>query len=323
MNKSKAISLLLISSFMLSSTSCTMGEKKKVLEVVDNYAQAITDADLDAIQDLLKSDNKYEDIVCTYVNNYQDNEDFSDVYEFILDNMTYEIDQDSIVVSKESNTASVNIIYTLIDYMSVMEDLDEGAEPDDYLDELEDNTDNVIHIRQKIELKLVKENWKITDSDYENILEVYEFYEEIFKSGFFRISFVQLTPSEFENCLDEFGIDEDNIFINLDSTGYVALVYTDYTSMTYFNFSNDASFDAYVDSIREILDGNDPFSSYRNVSPESYIDDDTGYVCLLESNSTRISEITYISGNSVLSFSSMNNDSELIEFLDFIGYPHP
>ncbi|MCQ2505294.1 MAG: hypothetical protein MJ103_08675 [Saccharofermentans sp.] len=322
MNRSKAVSLLLISSFMLSSTSCTMGEKKKVLEVVDNYAQAIMDADLGDIDDFLKSDDEYEEIVCSYVKKYEDREDYSDIFECILNNMSYEINKDSIVASKESKKALVNITFTMIDYMSVYEDLDEDADLDDFLDELEDNTDNVIHIRQKIELNLVKDEWKIVDTDYENLLEVYEFYEDICKNTITGLNGYTMTPDEFENYLDEFGINEDDIYSDLNEYDYSAFTYTEETVIIYMIMANESELNSTVTSLWDEMEaGNGSFSDLT-IDSDSYFGIDSAYFCGRDRNDN-ISVIFYRSGNSLLILNSMHDDTELLAFLDLIGYPHP
>ncbi len=318
MNKSKAISLLLISSFMLSSTSCNSNKKEMIIDVVDKYAEAILNSDFDSLDDCLEHDHKFDDIVCGYVEHYMEKEEYVNAYETILNNMSYEIDSDSLEINIIRKEATIDIIYTITDYMSIYEDLGEGEDMHDYLEALEHSTNNIVYISQELQLSLVEGEWLIADSDYENILEVYEFYEDVANNVIFIPQFSLMSSDELANCLYNFRISPSDVFYI--SQGDVYLVMYDSNSLSVYYSDNSVNpEETYGSIINTVLD-----ADYGEVDPHSYYDGNTGYACLVDNDSNVIWTIVYLQGDRILTVNNLSDDdSRLIAFLDYIGLPHP
>ena len=178
MKKAKAVSMLLIASVLMSMTGCS-GAKKQVIAAADEYAKAILEADAGDIADLV--DDGDEEVLESFFDMYSSNEDLQEVYDFILENASYEIDKKSVEVKDKK--ASAVIVFTMVDYMDVYDDLDDDAEAEDYLEALEDAADSTCEVELKVSFKLVKDEWKIVDDDHEDLQEFYEFYPEIYDLG--------------------------------------------------------------------------------------------------------------------------------------------
>ena len=318
MNKTKAISLLLISSFMLSSTSCNSNKKEMIIDVADKYAEAILNSDFDSLDDCLEHDHKFDDIVCGYVEHYMEKEEYVNAYETILNNMSYEIDSDSLEINIIRKEATIDIIYTITDYMSIYEDLGEDEDMHDYLEDLEHSTNNIVYISQELQLSLVEGEWLIADNDYENILEVYEFYEDVANNVIFIPQFSLMSSDELANCLYNFRISPSDVFYI--SQGDVYLVMYDSNSLSVYYSDNSVNpEETYGSIINTVLD-----ADYGEVDPHSYYDGNTGYACLVDNDSNMIWTIVYLQGDRILTVNNLSDDdSRLIAFLDSIGLPHP
>ena len=221
MNKKKAVSMLLITSMVMSMTGCS-GTKKKVIAAADEYAKAILEADAGDLADLMEDEDEAEEYLEEFFDKYADDKELQEVYDFILENATYKIDKKAVGVSDKK--ATVRITYTIVDYMTACEELDDGAEAEDLLDELE-NTEDTTTIIQKLDLKLVNDEWKIADDNCEDTIEFYEFYQDISDMGFGKLK--AYTAEEIEDILiDVAGASHSN-FYTYDMTDLETLYYYD------------------------------------------------------------------------------------------------
>ncbi len=303
---------------MLSSTSCNSNKKEMIIDVVDKYAEAILNSDFDSLDDCLEHDYKFDDIVCGYVEHYMEKEEYVNAYETILNNMSYEIDSDSLEINIIRKEATIDIIYTITDYMSIYEDLGEGEDMHDYLEDLEHSTNNIVYISQELQLSLVEGEWLIADNDYENILEVYEFYEDVANNVIFIPQFSLMSSDELANCLYNFRISPSDVFYI--SQGDVYLIMYDSNSLSVYYSDNSVNpEETYESIINTVLD-----ADYGEVDPHSYYDGNTGYACLVDNDSNVIETIVYLQGDRILTVTNLSDDdSRLIAFLDSIGLPHP
>ena len=320
----KTTAVLLAASLMLSSTGCS-NRKKAVLEAAQGYAEAVISGDIDDIAEFMEDDDEFEDAREAYLNKYSSQEDLEDIYEFILENMTYEIDKKSLGISEKK--ATVTVVYTVIDYMDIYED---GDEAEDLLDALEDETDNTFTIKQKIELKPDGDEWKVVDDDQEEILEVYAFYQEIYDLGFGKLR--PLDHDTFEDALAAVfgndGYDLDTMNERYGCRWEFWDDYTDYSLMEYDDIE-DAQ-ENFENAYNELtsLERSNEFSGDLEYSFEN----ETGYILINGTldygySSDHIYGGVYLSDNTVLTviaFGGSSSDSANIDdFLDEIGYPHP
>ena len=231
MKRTKAVSMLLIASVMISMTGCS-GAKKQVIAAADEYAKAILAADAGDIADLMKDSDEAEEALEQFFGRYTSNEDIAEVYDFILENTTYKIDKKSVEV--QDKKASATIVFTMIDYMDVYDELDDDdADAEDFLDALEDATDNTCEVDLKVSFKLNKDEWLVDDKDNEDLMEFYELYTDIAELGLGSLA--KISASDFEEvllgCSD---LDEDDIDSYDGSMySYVTYYYDDYCIICY------------------------------------------------------------------------------------------
>ena len=205
MKKYKTISIILCASMLMSMTGCS-GNKKKILTAADEYANAVIAADIDDLSGFMDDDEEFAEAMEIFMDEYTSKEDLEEVFDFILENTTYTVDKKSLEVTDKK--ASVQITYTMVDYMDVYDDLDDDAEIEDYLEALEDAKDTTIEIDQEVEFELVKDEWKVVDDENESLLEVYEFYPEICDMGWCGIG--ELSFDTFRTACEDI-LFEDNL----------------------------------------------------------------------------------------------------------------
>ena len=276
MKKTKAVSVLLIASLMMSMTGCS-GAKKQVIAAADEYAKAILAADAGDIADLMKDSDEAEEALEQFFGRYTSNEDIAEVYDFILENTTYKIDKKSVEVKDKK--ASATIVFTMIDYMDVYDELDDDdADAEDFLDALEDATDNTCEVDLKVSFKLNKDEWLVDDKDNEDLMEFYELYTDIAELGLGGLA--KISASDFEEvllgCSD---LDEDDIDSYDGSMySYVTYYYDDYCIICYEFEDADEAHDYFDDTYEDYLDMIDDGDFEGNHS--AYIDDTCGYILM-------------------------------------------
>lgn len=329
MKRLKAVSLILAASMVLSLTGCS-GRKKAIFEATDSYAQALISGDIDDLADLMEDDDKFEEEIERYMDRYAKNEDLEDLFDYILENTTYEIDKKSAAVTDKK--AIIKITFTMPDYMCAYEDLDNDDDADDFLDALEDAEDETVTFSQKIEFKLVKDEWKIVDDDFENTLEFYEFYQEISDLGFGKLK--PYTCDEIEDILRDVLDADSRDFDRYGSGSSDSLYYYGNSIMLQaFEFDEDDIDDAaeeFEDLYDEFVDGIEDEGFDGNVSYD--IGDGYGYVLLdgtirSEYYDEHVYGGIYWAENTMLIVSTEGDSSSSREdvdaLLNALGYPTP
>ena len=322
MKKKKILAILLTASLLSSVTGCS-GNKKQILEAVDNYAKALLEADVGDIADLMADGDEFEESFESFQDRYNGKEDLEDVYAFILENTTYKIDTKSVEI--KDKIATVSITFTMVDYMDVYDNLDDDPDAEDFLEELEDNTDNTMEIDQKIELKLVKDEWKIVDDDFENVSEIYEFYGDITSLGLGGITFI--TSDEFTDAVIA-AAGADVHILSEDHYEFMAYTYGG-TSLEIVYMIYDDEEDAIeeyediCDDFRDLVDDGDFEGDYYFDTDYLTVDGTINDGGLLYS---MYGGIYCVDGTIVYAFARDYNSGEkdMAEtFLQEIGYPMP
>ena len=328
MKKTKAVSVLLTASILMSMTGCS-GAKKNVIAAAEEYAGAVLEADAGDIAELMEDDDDAEEFLEEFFNTYLSREDLQEVYDFILENTTYEINKKSVKVKDKK--ASVEITYTMVDYLDVYDDLDDDAEIEDYLDALEDAEDNTMEIDQEIELELDKDEWIIIDDDYENTLEVYEFYQDILDLGWVP-NFPTVTSEDFLNAVNEVLGDSDPYIYDCEfffsSHGSENAVFADIDIEYSYTESAVYSFESRYDGLLTAVQDGSFTGEY-----DCYYDGTTGYIFFHgTSNSSDffrgdIYGAVFLTENFIL-YSYTGIDSQerrdtVDAFLTSLGYPCP
>ena len=330
--KKKLIASVLAASVLLSMSGCSLfdSDNKAVLAVVDEYCQAILEADVDDIVDVMLDGDDYEYQMTSYLSRFTNNKKMADVYEAIEDSMTYKINKSSVHSSKKDKKASVDVIYTMVDYEEIYDIVsDDDGDLDDFIDALEDDKGaHTIEVKQTIKLSMKRDNWLVDDDDIENFLEIYEFFEDV--SSLSWCGFDEITIQQMESTLERlYGSDYKYDYYS-DAASYY-----DYASywgdnMTVYMYIYDDVSDAaeefeyyYYEDIVEDIEDNDFYgkADYSFSGTEGYVvfdgewygDDYYGGF--------------FFTGHMIICCYTYDADnyakSDIDDFLNAIGYPTP
>ncbi len=155
-----------------------------IIDCAEEYAEAVVDADIDDIVDILYKGDSYEDDIEALVEGGEANLYYSDVCDAIQSTMTYEIDEKSVESSKDK--ASVTITFSLVDYEAATKScLMPGCERETFIKLLstdyyeETCSRDFISFEQEINLVKKDGKWLVDDDHCSQLLEVYGFYEDM------------------------------------------------------------------------------------------------------------------------------------------------
>ena len=280
MKKTKIIASLLSLSLLSSVSGCSLmdGDNKNVLKAAEEYAEAVISGDAGDIASLSVDDDDFEEEVGAFMESCTSNDNKKDAINAVLDTMSYEIDKKSAESSKKSGGASVDITFTMIDYMSVYDDLGDGAGFDDYIDALEDGTEDACEVTVTVEFELDDDEWLVNDDDFENIYEVYEFYGDI--AGMVLGNVHSITADQFQNALEgSLGLSSNDYYVHENDYYQDIYYYGDgFMVETYIYVESEA------DSAGDYFE--DAFEDYEDMvengdfegTTSCYNDADSGYI---------------------------------------------
>lgn len=218
---------------LLSMTGCStlpIGEDNSEEEIVDAatlFVKAAADCNLDkmskvSVEDFGSDTEDWEDILdFKYGTVYDANAArFADA---VADTIEYEIDEDSAEVDKD--TASVEVVFSIVDYGSVLEGT-EYADIDEMLEALDDA--DTEEIKVTIEFELEDDEWLV--SNYEDIMkDLYEFTDTQ------SLEFGTTTDVDWSDVeMNDSGISDDD-------QGSIDPIDTD----TFYNFEDSMQFIVY------------------------------------------------------------------------------
>lgn len=330
--KRKLISSFLAASVLLSMSGCSLfdSDNKAVLAVVDEYCQAILEADAGDIADVMVDGDEFEYLLNSFFDNYMRNKKMEDVYEAVLDSMSYKINKSSAHSSKKDKKASVDVVYTMVDYEEIYDIVsDDDGDLDDFIDALEDDKGaHTKEIELTIDLKMKRDNWLVDDDDLDNFYEVYEFFADV--SHLSWCGFDAISIKEFESGLERtFGYDYQYDYYSDSASTYDYAAYWGNNVTIYMYVYKDASFAAeefdyyyYEDIVEDIEDNTfQGYSDYNCSGSDGYVlfdgqwygDDYYGGY--------------FFTGNMIIvcyTYSSTTSTKDTIDsFLTSIGYPSP
>lgn len=330
--KKKLISSVLAASVLLSMSGCSLfdSDNKAVLAVVDEYCQAILEAEADDIAELMVDGDEYEYLMSSFFENYTRNKKMEDVYEAIGDSMSYKINKSSAHSSKKDKKASVDVVYTMVDYDEIYDIVsDDDGDLDDFIDALEDDKGaHTKEIKLTVELKMKRDNWLVDDDDLDNFHEVYEFYQDV--SHFSWCGFDAISIKQFESSLEKtFGYDYQYDYYSDSASSYDYAAYWGNNVTIYMYVYKDDSVAAdefeyyyYEDIVEDIEDKSfEGYSDYLFSGSDGYVifdgqwygDDYYGGYFFTD----HMVLVCY-------TYSSVTSAKDTIEsFLNTIGYPAP
>ena len=344
MKKTRVIGSVLILSMLLSLCGCN-SDDKNVIAAADEYAQALISFDSDDITELMDDADKAEVILEELEEISESSDNMEKITAAILDSMTYEIDSESVQSSKKDKSAKADIVFTLVDYEAIYEDVtDDGGSVEDYIDALEyDDGENTTEIKISVSFTLKKDKWVVKDDKAKNIRKLFEFLDEI--PSYSWGDFKAVKEDDFTNALkDVFGISDADIYV-FDEEDYSKMIsysatdqvyslsiYDDFEEATlvfdemydefYGEFDDkeyEGTYTYYFDEESEtgyiLFDGQNEF-----VDVSSYIDGLYLYGGLYLKNETLVMVLSYDLG-------PQDGDSDKVKnanaFLNKIGYPLP
>lgn len=325
MKKEKMIAAVLVASMALSLSGCD-SDNKNVLDAAEDYAEALISLDADDIAELMEDEEEAAEELARIEEICSNRPAMEDAFEAVAESMTYEIDEKSVASSKKNKEASVDIVFTLVDYEAVHEDIeDDDGDLEDYIDALED-ADNTIEVKVTVKFVLVKDKWLVKDRNFKSLNKVYGFIDDI--SGY-KWSLVEIPSEEAftEAVCAVFGADEDEI------DDYDGL---DWTELTYYEDTLAITYQRYFDpeEARELFD-----ETYYNLEYYFGIDmdeciyvndeDEGGYIFFddvyMEISDETLYGGVYFKDDSFLVIMTFEEDDydDVDEFLDMLGMPRP
>jgi hypothetical protein len=333
MRKLRTTAILLITSIMMSLAGCTpQGARKKVRDTVDAYAQAVINGDTDEVARHIEEEQEFKEEIEDYLVRVTGNEDLDDVFDVVLNNITYEIDEDSVEITGKE--ARIDITYTLIDYEGIYEDYDSAPSIAQYIEALEENTDRTKTIDQEIDLVYTEGEWKIEGDDCDNVTEVYGFYEDL--SGYEWSSVAHVTDIEFEAALNSvFGLTSTQYYVSNTSDHTEAVYYDDTAYLAIFIYDDeDVAASHYAGTCSGYTGSSDLSDAFFDAYGPDDISADTeydGYI-ILEGEASPSIPLDgplyggiYLSGDTVV-YALVNEDGldrldTLYDFLEELGLP--
>ena len=175
----KTIAVLTLVSVAASAGGCSLFDdgSEAVLKAAEEYAEAVADADVDALEDILFDGEECASILEEYMQGEEEQlpEGYDDICAAIAGTITYEIDDDSLQVSKKDGKASVDITFEMVDYEAVYEEAVTAGGVDEFIDMLEDEADT-IEVPLTVNFVLEDDAWLVKDKKCKDLKTVYAFY---------------------------------------------------------------------------------------------------------------------------------------------------
>lgn len=155
----KVTSVVIASAMVLSLVACSGKDKEAVVEATDSFATAVSKHDSKKV---VKTSNIKEKNLDAALFEYDDSNDEDSIKLAILDEMSFEIDEETVEVSSKDKEASVDVVFKLPDYDKVFDETT-ASDADELIKELKkaDTTD----IKVTVELELDDGEWKVSNAE--------------------------------------------------------------------------------------------------------------------------------------------------------------
>lgn len=226
----KFIASAICVSMLASLGGCALfdNDNEGVLKAAEDYASAVSKVKTADIAALTGGE---AGTIADYINGGSDTaSSYNDIVSAIAGTITYEINEGSVTSSKKNAEGSVDITWTLVDYDAVYDQVSEdGGDAEDFVEALEAEDAQTMSISQTLNLVLQDETWFISDADYENLFDVYEFYPHA-RDFLFESPLAQYIAEDYWYFSDD-GVYTNEYCIELD------LITTDEGETVEFNFT--------------------------------------------------------------------------------------
>lgn len=241
----KLLSVALVGAMLLSATACDFGKVKPevIIDAAESFAKAVAAFDgkkiLKNVEDMDKSDAEEFKSRLSMVDLDSDERELKKT---IAGTIEYEVDEESVYAKKD--TASCDVVFSIVDYAGATGDLE--GKPDDFMSAIKackKTTDYTV----TIEFTKVEDEWLVTADSLDELDDLFSFID-------YEFEFVLFDLSDFEEALwydygdyDEVGYYEDCWYLELDVWFYeapeIAMYYEVYYEGTLYYTSRPENID--------------------------------------------------------------------------------
>ena len=167
----RIIALAAAASMVLPLAGCLDNNKPVIVENADSYASALIDMSAKSLRKASVDDD--DDFFADLSDDFDEwtSGDDGEVFEAIKDKITYEVDEDSYQLGKKKDEASIDVVFSIVDWESLEDDEDIYEDIDTYLDGIEDCED-MEEVVVTFEFELDGDDWLI--ANFEEICD--DFY---------------------------------------------------------------------------------------------------------------------------------------------------
>ncbi|MCQ2482124.1 MAG: hypothetical protein MJ153_01380 [Clostridia bacterium] len=180
--------------YVFSLSACNADARKAVVEVAQNFTDALSEGDVNAYLKLIDKDSdNYEEHI-DFITEWFDDSDIDNLDDeeihtaecAIFDTLSFEVDEDSAEAYEQTGEGTVDVVAEYVDFKKLIERKWNTASIDAFLTAVSESKSTV---QQKLSLKmvLVDDKWIVTDfSDVEKLLKAIEFnlhFKKNYKSG--------------------------------------------------------------------------------------------------------------------------------------------
>lgn len=237
----KIASAVMAGALIVSTTGCLDfgASKKAVLEAAETLAEDMVSADADALikNSTLDKKSKEGEALKELLGKDNYDEDHLEFFKAVEGTIEYEIDEESLVVEKE--TASVDIVFTIVDYAKVLED--EFTDIDELTKAIKDGKTKELTIT--VEFAKVDKEWipdNVGDKKFNKLYDYRSAEFQLALTGDMIADMIDTSTSGFWLSYDGVYTDTDFIEYDLYFNSEVYDYYDRYVSL-YYEFEKDGS----------------------------------------------------------------------------------
>ncbi|MBO4636024.1 MAG: hypothetical protein J5685_02650 [Clostridiales bacterium] len=332
----KILSTIICLGMVFPLVSCALFDRddKAVLEAAKEYAEAVVNCDLSDLSDIMEDGDDAAEQISGYMSGYTELPPREVMCGVISDSLCYGIDEGTVVSSKRSGTASVDVTFAMTDYISLFDELVENDGSDDeYIDMLSDAPSDYF-ITQTVDLVLIDGQWLVADENCEGLYEVYAYYSFLDQAHFPRENDVSVISGEFfldafhdalgfDDSRGTWGGDDRNFTFWFDGDGY----YITYNIYDRDEYGRDHAADLFEDEV-DMYDDN--FVDGFRGDHCSGLNVDAGYIIfdgLSENTGNYMYGGIYYAGNTLAYIVAYDNDparnAAVEDLLQRLQYPSP
>ena len=177
----RLICVLIAVSMIPGLFSCAAydSDNEKVLKLAYSYLESMAVVDVNNAFSMTDASGYELAQINDYVNTNPDmwGDRYHEICELIRNTITYTVNDSSVKSSVKDGTASVDAVFSMVDYDTIYHNvIGTGGGYNEYIETLADPDALRCDIPLTIEMVMVNEDWKISDTDLKNTYEMYSFY---------------------------------------------------------------------------------------------------------------------------------------------------